>query len=215
MKFFYKTLAILTLSTVIFSCNKREIIPAPTREVELKNHFIGVIDGGTVEFTENVNGFSGSSGVDLIINAAGMDSAVYHSNFSSTQTPQKISVGHGSLVFDWGSSERPLLSAFENYFLASPNQTPTFSNGGLAGFTVTYTDASGREWKSNEDHEYPNESVEYTLMAIESDASGDYAKFKVSFSTYVYSTYFDNALQIYITDSLLITNGTYTGWYKR
>jgi len=215
MKFFYKTLAILALATVVFSCNKREIIPAPTREVELKNHFIGIIDGGTVEFTENVNGFTGSSGVDLIINATGMDSAVYHSIFSSSQTAQKISVGHGCLVFDWGSSERPLLSAFENYFLASPNQTPTFSAGGLSGFTVTYTDASGREWKSNGDHEYVNESVEYELMAIESDASGDYAKFKVTFNTYVYSTYFDNVSQTYITDRLLITNATYTGWYKR
>jgi hypothetical protein len=215
MKYIFKTVAVLALGITVFSCNKREIIPAPIPKVELKNHFIGNINGAIVELTENVNGYSGTSGVDLIINASSMDSAVYHSIFKSSQSLQKVTVGHGSLVFDWNASERPILSAFESFFLASINQTPPFSTSGLTGFTVSYTDGSGKEWKSNANGSYPNEDVTYNSMAIESDSSGDYAKFKVSFDTYIYNTYYDNVNLVYITDSLLVTDAVYTGWYKR
>ena len=103
----------IALSILIFSCNKREIIPAPEPKVELKNHFYGKINGSDLELTQNVNGFSGTSGLDLIINASTLDSAVYHSIFASTQTSQKVNIGHGSIVFDWNASERPTLNAFE------------------------------------------------------------------------------------------------------
>lgn len=215
MNYLVKSAAVLTLGVFIFSCNKREIIPAPEKKVELKNHFFGRIEGADVELTQNVNGFAGTSGVDLIINASGMDSAVYHSIFKSTQTMQSVSVGHGSLVFDWNASERPTLSAFESFFMSSLNQTPSFATSGLTGFTVTYVDGSGKEWKSNANGSSPNEFVLYSAMEIESDGSGDYAKFKVGFDTYIYRTYFDNVLQVNVTDSLLVTDAIYTGWYKR
>ncbi len=215
MKYLVRSLAVLSLGVVVFSCNKREIIPPPEPKVDLKNHFYGKLNGSDVELTQNVNGYTGSSEVDLIINAATLDSATYYSTFSSPQSLQKISVGHGSLVFDWGSSERPTLATFESFYLSGLNQEPDVSLNGLNGFTVTYTDGVGRAWKSNSNHSYPQESVEYNSMALESDAKGDYAKFKVSFNTYVYHTYYDNIQDIYLTDSILITDAVYTGWYKR
>lgn len=215
MKYLVRSLAVLSLGVVVFSCNKREIIPPPEPKVELKNHFYGKINGSDIELTQNVNGYTGSAGVDLIINATTLDSAVYHSIFSSTQSLQAISVGHGSLVFDWGASERPTLATFESFYLSGLNQEPDFSLSGLNGFTVTYTDGAGKDWKSNSNHSYPQESVEYNSMATESDSKGDYAKFKVSFNTYVYHTYYDNIQDIYVTDSILITDAVYTGWYKR
>lgn len=215
MKYFVKSLAVFSLGVVVFSCNKREIIPPPEPKVELKTHFYGKINGSDLELTQNVNGYTGSSGVDLLINANTLDSAIYHSKLSSTQTLQSVSVGHGSLIFDWGASERPTLATFESFYLSGLNQQPVFSTSGLSGFTVTYTDGSGKEWRSNSNSSYPQEKAEYKSMATESDKNGDYAKFKVNFDTYVYHTYFDNVDQLYITDSILITDAVYTGWYKR
>lgn len=211
MKYFVKSFAVLSLGILIFSCNKREIIPAPERKVDLKNHFYGKINGvDVVELTQNVNGFRGTSGVDLIINASTLDSAIYHSIFASTESLQGISVGHGSIVFDWNASDRPTLANFESFYLSGPNQNPVFAPGGLTGFTFTYTDGSGRNWRSN-----ANGLVAYSSMAIESDDSGDYAKFKVAFETEVFHTYYDPVLQVDVTESMLITDAVYTGWYKR
>lgn len=163
MKYAFISLSFLIAGIITFSCNKREIIPAPEPKVDLKNYFYGRINGAEVELTQNVNGYSGTSGVDLIINATSTDSAVYHSTFSSDQSPLSISVGHGSLIFDWTSgNERPSLSIFESFYLASINQTPLFSTNGLSGFTVTLKDGSGKEWKSNQNHSYAGEDV-YTI----------------------------------------------------
>lgn len=210
MKYLIKPLAVLSLGILIYSCNKREIIPPPERKVELKNHFIGKINGSDIELTLNVNGYSGTSGVDLIINASTLDSAVYYSSFKSTQTPQAITVGHGSLIFDWGASERPTLATFESFYMSGLNLTPVLSGSGLNGFMVTYTDGTGKEFKSN-----TVGNVTYATMAIESDSSGDYAKFKVGFDAEVSRTYFDVDAGMDVTDYIMITNAVYTGWYKR
>lgn len=210
MKYISKTLAILSIGLIIFSCNKREIIPPPEPKVELKNHFIGKINGSDIELTQNVNGYSGTSGVDLIINASTLDSAVYHSTFKSTQTTQSISVGHGSLVFDWGASDRPTLATFESFYMNGLNLNPIFFAGGLNGFTVTYIDGAGREFKSS-----TLGNANYITMAIESDTSGDYAKFKVGFDTEVSHTYYDPVTLTDVTITVMITDAVYTGWYKR
>lgn len=210
MKYFVKSLAALALVGFMFSCNKREIIPPPERKVELKNHFYGKINGTDVELTQNVNGFSGTSGVDLIINASTMDSAVYHSVFSSTQTSQSVSIGHGCIVFDWNASERPTLANFESFYLSGVNQSPLFATNGFGGFTFTYKDGAGRTWKSG-----TVGTANYTSMSIESDGSGDYAKFRVIFDTEVSRTYYDPVLEIDVTDYMTITDAVYTGWYKR
>lgn len=211
MKYLLKSFAVLSLGVMIFSCNKREIIPPPEPKVELKNHFYGKINGADLELTQNVNGFTGTSGVDLIINATTLDSAVYHSIFSSTQTSLAVSVGHGCIVFDWNSSERPTLASFDGFFSNTLNHTPLFTTNGLMGFTFTYTDGAGLQWKSG-----TLGSVNYSSMSIESDASGDYAKFRVHFTdTEISRTYFDPILDDYVTDYMMVTDATYTGWYKR
>lgn len=210
MKYFVKSIAALALIGIVFSCNKREIIPSPERKVELKNHFYGKINGSDIELTQNVNGFSGTSGVDLIINSSTMDSAVYHSVFSSTQTAQSVSIGHGCIVFDWNASERPTLANFESFYLSGLNQSPVFAANGLGGFTFTYKDGSGKIWKSG-----TVGTANYTSMSIESDGSGDYAKFRVVFDTEVSRTYYDPVLEIDVTDYMTVTDAVYTGWYKR
>ena len=82
---------------------------------------------------------------------------------------------------------------------------------GKNGFTVTYVDGNNRTWQSNEDHLFPGESVEYTNVSQESDNTGDYTKFTVTFNTYVYSFNVVTGM----VDQLPITDAVYKGWYKR
>lgn len=209
MKYFKLTASFLLVAVVFFSCNKHEVIPAPVPKADLETHFFGTIGGSDVELTENVNGYSGNSAADFIISAGGIDSAVYYSQFSSNVSSLSIKVGHGSVEFDNGSSSSPTLSAFNNFY--NNNLTPLFSTNGKNGFTVTYVDGNGRTWQSNEDHLLPTESVEYTNVSQESDNTGDYTKFTVTFNCYVYSFNVVTG----IVDQLPITDAVYKGWYKR
>lgn len=209
MKYFKFTATIAALFLLVISCNKHEIIPAPIQKAELVTHFVGTIGNSEIELTENVNGYAGSSDADFNISAGGIDSAVYYSTFSSSTASIAVTVGHGSVEFDNTASSTPTLSAFNNFF--NTNLTPTFSLAGKNGFTVTYQDAQGKVWQSNEDHLLPGESVEYTNVSQESDNTGDYHKFTVTFNVYVYK--YNNATLMF--DSLLITDAVYKGWYKR
>ncbi|MCO5259808.1 MAG: hypothetical protein M9916_06660 [Crocinitomicaceae bacterium] len=210
MKYIFKPLAVLMIGVALFSCNKREIIPAPTPKVDLKNHFYGKINGTAVELTQNVNGYTGASGVDLIINANALDSAIYHSIFSSSNSSQQVNIAHGCIVFDANASERPSVQTFESFYQSGLNLSPLFNANGLNGFSFSFTDGAGKEWKSK-----TFGTANYTKMAIESDESGDYAKYKVEFETKVYNTHLDVVTQNYVTDSMTVTDAVYTGWYKR
>jgi len=210
MNYILKSVAVLSLGIAFFSCNKREIIPAPTPKVDLKNHFYGKVNGTDIELTQNVNGYTGTSGVDLIVNANSLDSAIYHSIFSSTSSMQQVNISHGSIVFDANASERPVVSTFESFYLSGPSLVPSFSISGLSGFSFTFTDGSGKEWASK-----TVGTAKYTQMAVESDESGDYAKYRVEFDTRIYYSYLDVPTQTTITDSMEVVDAVYTGWYKR
>lgn len=209
MKYFKITASIAAISMVLLACNKHEIIPAPIAKADLETHFIGTIGNSEIELTENVNGYTGSSSADFNISAGGADSAVYYSTFSSNTSSLSITVGHGSIEYDSGTSSTPTLSVFNNFF--NNNLTPIFSVNGVNGFTVTYVDSQNKTWQSNQDHLLPGESVAYTNVSQESDNTGDYSKFTVTFNTYVYRFNLVTGL----TDQLLITDAVFKGWYKR
>lgn len=216
MKYITITVAIAALVLTTFSCNKREIIPAPEKVVELENHFFGRIANTDVELTQNVGGYIGSSSADFIIEAAGIDKAVYYSTMSSDVSARSITVGHGSIEYDSGSSPNPTLSLFNGFYAVFLE--PDFSANGVDGFVVKYRDGNNREWVSNGLHSHPLEDVIYSNILQESDAEGDYSKFTVSFETYVYHTFeFQDEFGVitYELDSMLITDAVYKGWYKR
>lgn len=216
MKYITLTVAIAALFLTTPSCNKREIIPAPEVVVELENHFFGRIANTDVEFTQNVGGYIGSSSADFIIEAAGIDKAVYYSTMSSDVTSRSITVGHGSIEYDSGTSSTPTLSLFNGFY--GVNLEPDFFTNGINGFVVKYRDASNREWVSNSNHSYVNEDVSYSNIIQESDNTGDYSKFTVNFETYVYHTFEivdEFGVITFELDSMLVTDAVYKGWYKR
>lgn len=213
MKYAFFIPALLAIGLSTYSCNKREIIPAPEPKVDLEVHFYGKIDGTDIELTQNVNGYTGSSDADFIITASSIDSAIYYSTMASNQSLLSITVGHGSIPYDANTSSRPSLAQFESFYTSHLQPDVTFD--GRDGFVIIYKDALGKTWKSNDLGAFPAEDVLYTVVEKESDESGDYIKFKVNFETMIYHTYYDEILEVDVTEEMLITDAVYTGWYKR
>lgn len=187
------------------SCNKHEVIPAPIPTVDLKSHFSADIDGAGIEYTENVIGYANSSVKSkIILPPPSFSSAVYFSTMSSSQVASSITVGLGSMAWDASLEADPGLTAFNQFF--NDNTNPVYSTAGSLGFEVTYRDGMGVVWKSLETS--PNaQNVEFVSIKQESDESGDYSLFTCNFDCYAYL--FD------FSDSVLIENAIYQGWFRR
>lgn len=208
---------LLGITALIFSsCIEHEVIPAPVPTVDLTCHFIGEINGAEIELTENVLSYTNVSTKDQIILAApAFSSAVYYSEMTSPTVQTSIKVGIGSVSWDATVAPDPSLSTFNSFMLAS--DTPPFSDNGSDGFEATFTDATGREWDSNE-NSTNIQNVSFTGIVQESDSTGDYSLFICYFDCFAYSLNPDSlALPIPVihVDSISIQNAEYQGWFKR
>jgi len=215
------TLGIISL--ILTSCNKHEIIPAPTPSVELKCSFQGTVGGAFVEYTENVDNYSCFPSIaKQTLN--GVTDAQYLFSLQSTSQLPKVQIALGSLTWsDPTGTQTPALSLFNNFFLA--NDIPPYSDGALAGFEVTYRDAYNLTWKSSDTSTFVQDVIFDANSTIqESDASGDYSKFVCDFNCPVYHTYSVVDISVPQTtpptmrDSvafILIENAQYKGYFKR
>lgn len=201
---FFIGLGVLGLS----SCIEHEVIPAPTPQVDLYAHFIGIIDGAEVEFVQNSMGYQNESSKDLYIFQTN-SKAVYRSTMSSDAYDAAITVGHGSVYFGGGNTE-PTVAQFNNFFADIANQTPDYSNTGLAGIFVHYTDGTGRVWAS--DSTLTVTSFSYGPYKQGSDNTGDYHVFEANFDCQLTS---ERPLEPGVYDTLLVQNAVYNGWYRR
>ena len=212
---------ILGLTALMFSsCIEHEVIPAPIPTVDLTANFIGDINGAEIVLTENVLSFANVSTKDQIILAApDFSSAVYYSAMISPSISTSIKVGLGSVSWNANVTPDPSIASFNSFMLANaePNPDPLYSTNGTNGFAVTYTDATGREWKTNEASVMPQD-VKFIKMAQDSDNSGDYSSFTCNFNCYAYSLHPDSLLlvpPVVQLDSISIENAVYDGWFKR
>lgn len=202
-----KKIAYLFLFGSVFlaGCPKHEIIPAPVPKVELTAHFTGVINGSSVELTQNVGGFFlQATKTKIILPPPAQSSAVYYADFKTDQSLFSLKLGLGSVLWDAAVTNDPSLTAFNDFFLA--NQTPNYSDFATNGFEVTYRDGFGNIWTSLETD--PG-TVTFSNIEQESDATGDYSKFTCQFSCVLHRTVGPNEYTLAIDDA------TYTGWFKR
>lgn len=198
-------LIIGSFALMLASCIKHEVIPAPVPTVDLYAHFVGTVEGTTLELTENVLGYACSSEkAKIILPPPAFSSAVYYSEMSSAVTATSIKIGLGSINWDAALEIDPPLSSFNNFFIANDN--PNYSDNGMAGFEVTYRDGFGAEWVSSETS-VNFQDVNFSGIIQESDSSGDYSLFTCYFDCYVYN--------FGATDSIQITDAVFQGWFKR
>lgn len=202
---------------IMASCIKHEVIPAPEPTVELKASFEGNIGGQFTQYTQYVGGYEGVSDIS-IQSSGGTSKAQYTFGLISSQSSAMVRIGLGSI--SWSSSlgtYRPELNPFNDFFLA--NTLPAYKEFAFDGFEVVYRTANDSIFVSRENSTF-NQTVEFVPESIiqGSDASGDYSKFICNFSCYVYNDWTDmsgGAPGIPMTDSILISNAVYEGWFQR
>ena len=204
---FTRSALVLGLTAIVLnSCIEHEVIPPPSSMVDLSSNFYGEIDGTQVVLTENVLGYTNNANkAKNILPPPDASMARYFSEMSSTESMMKIKVGLGSLDLDASLLSDPSLNAFNEFFTST--NLPAYSNDALTGFEVTFTDAFGTEWKSDENRMISFMDAEFTEITQESDSDGDYSQFICNFKCYAYN--FD------FSDSVKIENGVYQGWFKR
>lgn len=208
-----KTIFLLSLSSLVLTgCPKHEVIPAPTPKIELSSHLEGTINGTTIELTQNVNGyFLDATKTKIVVPSPNPSQAVYYSEMKSSQSTVAIRVGMGSILWDASVATDPSVNQFNTFFTA--NTEPSYSDLAVNGFEVVYRDGSGKVWKSEESA--PG-TVIFENIVQESDATGDYSKFKCTFSCVVHRQEQIDPLPQPITDFYLpLDNVVFEGWFKR
>lgn len=209
-----KCLYILLACFALLSCKKEEVqpqdqnndlIPPPIPTIDLQGSFEGIIGGAFIEFTENVFGYNGVDSDTLYINSSPMLSeAVYSFSLESTNALSAIEIAHGTVLWDYSDSNKPTLTQFNDFH--STDTLPNFATNGLSGFEVIFKDNSAGIWKSDPTS-VNSQSVSFNNVVLESGENGDFAKYNCVFTCYVYNASF--------TDSLLIDNAVFKGWFKR
>ena len=192
------------------SCIEHEVIPPPVNTVDLNCYFVGFVNGTQVEFTQNVQGY----GADVVnyqdINPSpALSRQTYGSKIKSFYYDQAIQLKFGTLDWDAAANSEPTVAIFKDYHSTNSGIPINFSDNGLAGIEVEYTDNNGVKWLSRESD--PGQEGVFTILAQSSDNTGDYSLFECDFSCKVWRI----NPQTNQDESLDITNAKFTSWFKR
>jgi hypothetical protein len=210
-------LQLLTLSFVINSCIKHEVIPPPTATVDLNCSFVGYVNGTQTELTQNVLGYTAVPGKDKYIYAGSVLSRmIYTSEIKSTYQSQSFKILLGSQLWDAQVAVEPTLTMFNDFHSTNSGITIPFkdyatmvnANPAVVGIQVEYRDNNGDLWKSKETD--PGQISNFTILNQDSDNTGDYSIFECSFSCLVWRN------DVQLGDiSIPISNAKFRGWFKR
>ncbi len=207
-KSIYSFLLLVVLFTS--SCIEHEVIPPPVNTVDLNCYFVGFVNGTQVEFTQNVQGY----GAEVVnfedINPSPTPSEkTYGSKIKSFYFDQAVQIKFGTLDWDASANAQPTVTMFNDYHSSNSGIPINFSDNGLAGIEVEYTDNNGVKWLSRETD--PGQEAVFTILGQASDNTGDYSLFECDFSCKVWRI----NPQTNLDESLDITNAKFTSWFKR
>ncbi len=192
------------------SCIEHEVIPPPVNTVDLNCYFVGFVNGTQVEFTQNVQGY-GANVVNYedINPSPTLSHQTYGSKIKSFYYDQAIQLKFGTLDWDASANSEPTVAMFNDYHSTNSGIPINFSDNGLAGIEVEYTDNNGVKWLSRESD--PGQEGVFTILGQASDNTGDYSLFECDFSCKVWRI----NPQTNQDESLDITNAKLTSWFKR
>ena len=198
-------------------CKEPEVIPTPPDDkVVLKEHFVGSINGTTVEWTKNVNGYRNLTNSSYIIDPDNYKFYwKYYAGMASDSDPKTVRIGIGSLLHDPNVSADPGIESFKNFVakFANPSTAPGFSDNAFDGFEVQYVDPAGSLQKSEEANPgtYTFSNLEY-----KEDRDGEYMTFVCRFNATVYDKRRDTVNMVDTIHKLsVIQDATFTGYFKR
>ena len=201
---------LLFVGLIFSSCIEHEVIPAPETTVDLNAAFIGFVNGTQVEFTQNVNGYGAVAMNAEDINPSPTPSHMtYGSKIKSIYNDQAIRVKFGTLDWDVSQNSYPTVSMFNDWLNTWSNTPVSFSDQGLSGIEIEYTDNLGVSWVSRESD--LGQTGTFVIKKQESDNTGDYSLFECTFSCLVWRI----NPQTNLDESLNIANGKITSWFKK
>ena len=201
---------LLFVGLIFSSCIEHEVIPAPETTVDLNAAFIGFVNGTQVEFTQNVNGYGAVAVNAEDINPSPTPSHMtYGSKIKSIYNDQAIRVKFGTLDWDVSQNSYPTVSMFNDWLNTWSNTPVSFSDQGLSGIEIEYTDNLGVSWVSRESD--LGQTGTFVIKKQESDNTGDYSLFECTFSCLVWRI----NPQTNLDESLNIANGKITSWFKK
>ena len=201
---------ILFVGLLTSSCIDHEVIPAPVNSVDLNCYFVGFVNGTQVEFTQNVQGY----GADVVnfedINPSPtLSQKTYGSKIKSFYYPQAIRLKFGTLDWDASANAQPTVAMFNDYHTDNSGISINFSDLGLEGVEIEYTDNNGVTWLSRETD--PLQDATFTNLGQSSDNTGDYSIFQCDFSCKVWRINPQTSLDEFLD----ISNAKFTSWFKR
>jgi len=201
---------LLSLGLIFSACIEHEVIPKPETSVDLNCAFIGFVNGTQVQFTQNVNGYGAVAMNAEDINPSPTPSHMtYGSKIKSIYNDQAIRVKFGTLDWDVSQNSYPTVSMFNDWLNVWANTPVSFSDQGLTGIEIEYTDNNGVAWVSRESD--PGQIATFVINKQESDNTGDYSLFECTFSCLVWRI----NPQTNVDESINIENGKITSWFKK
>ncbi len=192
---------------VIASCVEHEVIPPPKEEVDLTCSFSATIEGDDYELIQDVNGYyCNPTQAKEILPTPQPSNVKYFSEIRSDAQLDFLKIGLGSLSFNADEDIDPTVEQFTAFF--NSNTLPDFDENADEGIEIVFRDGQGTVWTSM-DTTNEVQNFEFTSLVQESDEEGDYMKFTATFNV----SLFDDLEQP--TDTLLIENGVYSGYFER
>ncbi|MFA5575198.1 MAG: hypothetical protein WC994_09140 [Brumimicrobium sp.] len=193
------------------SCIKHEVIPAPTKLVDLPASFIGALDGATYEIIKDVDGYYCQADQSKILNPSpAMSTIIYHSTLRSDEKVDYMRLEIGSLKFNQDNGLDASLNDFDDFFTSE--LTRDFTDGAVDGVRIFFQDGDGKIWIS--DPSSPTNSFVFTKLSQESDENGDYMKFTAKFNvTLLFDT--DDVDHPNYGATRQIDAGIFQGFFKR
>ena len=203
--------SIIIAVALLSSCIKHEVIPAPTKRVDLPASFTASLNGFGYEIIKDIDGYScKATQAKELLPTPQLSNMIYYSSLQSQEKLDFIQIGIGKLKFNADHNLDPSLSAFKDFFIDEPIRD--YSEGAEDGVEIIFRDGSGKIWKSDET--IPGQSFEFTDAVIESDEFGDYLKFTAKFNAVLVLDIDDVDHPDYGSISTL-ENATFQGYFKR
>lgn len=201
------SLILAAIMTIFSSCIEHEVIPPPKVTVELSCSFRALING------ENYS-IAGGTGTHTCLSTKAKElfplpqpsTATYIATINSPEVFDYIQIMIGKVLFNADLNTDPTIDQFRDFFTL--NQSPAFKTNGDGGVQIVHRDDLGRIWYSRE-NDINFKSFIFTDLRYEDDDEAEYMKFTANFTCYLFN---DIAVP---TDSILVENGEYKGYFQR
>jgi len=187
----------------ITSCNdQHEVIPPPLPVAELECSCKGTVDGVFKEYTDSCRYDN-----EKTISSSGLSFASYTTEIKNTALTEGFEIEIKEIQWLDGGNNLPTTAEWEDYFLG--NMSPEYyvdDNLSHNGVTIKYIDAFGTLWISDTVSGCSSIDFSFIKMELDSDATGNYMKFKGIFNC---------PLRNALGDTICVENGVVKTSFKR